>query len=54
MHLFTPCSLLGVTVPNRVVISPMSQYQAQNGYANDWHFAHLSRYVLGGAGLVFT
>jgi len=32
----------------------MSQYIAENGYANDWHFAHLSRFALGGAGLVFT
>jgi 2,4-dienoyl-CoA reductase-like NADH-dependent reductase (Old Yellow Enzyme family) len=32
----------------------MSQYISKNGYANDWHFVHLSRFALGGAGLVFT
>ena len=54
MHLFDPLTLRGVTIPNRVVISPMSQYIARDGYANDWHFAHLARFALGGAGLVFT
>lgn len=32
----------------------MSQYAATQGYANDWHFAHLSRFALGGAGLIFS
>lgn len=54
MHLFDPLTLRGVTVPNRVVVSPMSQYRALDGFANDWHFAHLARFALGGAGLVFT
>lgn len=53
-HLFTPLQLRAVTIPNRIVVSPMSQYIAVDGYANDWHFAHLSRFALGGAGLVFT
>ena len=53
-HLFKPLTLRAVTIPNRVVVSPMSQYRAVNGIANDWHFAHLSRFALGGAGLVFT
>lgn len=52
--LFAPLTIRGVTLPNRVVISPMSQYRSVDGYANDWHFAHLSRFALGGAGLVFT
>lgn len=54
MSLFSPLTLGGVTIPNRVAISPMSQYRAADGYANDWHFAHLARFALGGAGLVFT
>lgn len=52
--LFTPISLRGVTLKNRVVISPMCQYSAREGLANDWHFAHLAKFALGGAGLVFT
>lgn len=53
-NLFTPFKIGSVTLPNRIVISPMSQYAAENGYANDWHFAHISRFALGGAGLIFT
>ncbi|MBW3647947.1 MAG: NADH:flavin oxidoreductase/NADH oxidase, partial [Actinobacteria bacterium] len=37
---------------NRVVVSPMSQYRAQEGVANDWHLVHLGRFAIGGAGLV--
>ena len=54
MGLFTPFALRELTIPNRTVISPMSQYLAEDGYANDWHMAHLGRFALGGAGLVFT
>lgn len=54
MGLFSSYSLRDVTLPNRIVVSPMSQYIAEDGQANDWHFAHLSRFALGGAGLVFT
>ena len=52
--LLSPITLRGVTSRNRVVISPMCQYSAQDGVANDWHFAHLARFALGGAGLVFV
>jgi 2,4-dienoyl-CoA reductase-like NADH-dependent reductase (Old Yellow Enzyme family) len=52
--LFTPISLRGVTLKNRVVISPMCQYSATEGLANDWHFAHLAKFAIGGAGLVFA
>jgi 2,4-dienoyl-CoA reductase-like NADH-dependent reductase (Old Yellow Enzyme family) len=52
--LFTPFALRGVTVPNRVVISPMQTYAARDGLANDWHFQHLAKYAVGGSGLVFT
>ena len=54
MALFDALTLRGVTIPNRIVIAPMSQYSAVDGYTNDWHFAHLARFALGGAGLVFT
>ena len=54
MPLFAPFTIRGVTLPNRIAVSPMSQYAAVDGEANDWHFAHLSRFAFGGAGLVFT
>jgi len=54
MALFDPFTLRGVTFPNRVAVSPMSQYVSVDGYTNDWHIVHLGRFALGGAGLVFT
>jgi len=52
--LFSPLQLRGITLKNRVVISPMCQYSATDGYADDWHFVHLGKMATGGAGLVFT
>lgn len=53
--LLTSFDLRGVTLPNRIVISPMQQYMAgEDGLARDWHFVHLSKMATGGAGLVFT
>lgn len=52
--LLSPMKLRGLTLPNRVVISPMCQYSAQEGMANDWHFAHLAQFAIGRAGLIFT
>ncbi|GHF57257.1 2,4-dienoyl-CoA reductase-like NADH-dependent reductase (Old Yellow Enzyme family) [Deinococcus metalli] len=52
--LFQPLRLAGVTLPNRVVVSPMCMYSAQGGYANDFHLVHLGQFALSGAGLVFT
>ena len=52
--LFTPIALRGVTLKNRIVISPMCQYSAVDGRANDWHLVHLGRFALGGAAMVFT
>ncbi len=52
--LFTPFALRGVTLPNRVVISPMVQYRAKEGLANDFHLVHLGKFALGRAGTVFT
>ncbi len=51
--LFSPMTVRGVTLPNRIVISPMCQYSAREGLANEWHTVHLGQFALGGAGLVF-
>ncbi len=53
-HLISPFSLRGATFRNRLVVSPMCQYSAQHGLANDWHFAHLARFALGGFGAVIV
>lgn len=53
-HLFQPLTLRGLTVRNRVVISPMCQYSAHEGHLEDWHMVHLGRFATGGAGIVFT
>src|SRR5215472_10537836 len=52
--LFTPLTLREVVLRNRIVVSPMCQYSATDGLANDWHLVHLGRFALGGAGLVFV
>ncbi len=49
--LFQPCALRGVTSSNRIVISPMCQYSAVDGYWSDWHFANASKFASGGAGI---
>ena len=53
-QLFTPFTLRELTLKNRVVVAPMCQYSARHGVANDWHFAHLARFGIGGFGLVFV
>lgn len=53
-RLFSPLSLRGLTLRNRVVISPMCQHAAQDGEATPWHLVHLGKFALGGAGLVLT
>jgi len=50
--LFTPIDLGGITLPNRIVISPMCQYQADDGSMNDWHLVHLGHLSYSGAGLM--
>ncbi|MBX9460538.1 MAG: hypothetical protein KL785_04965 [Brevundimonas sp.] len=52
--MFAPLRLRGLTVPNRVVVSPMCMYSAEDGTVNDFHLVHLGGRALGGAGLVFT
>lgn len=53
-HLFAPLTLRGLTLPNRIAVSPMCQYQAKEGMPTDWHLVHLGGLAQGGAGLVFT
>lgn len=48
--LFTPFRLRGATFRNRIVLSPMCQYQAEDGRPNDWHIAHHGRYATSGLG----
>ena len=50
--LFQPISLRGLTLPNRIVISPMCQYSAIDGCATDWHLIHLGHLAVSGAGLL--
>ena len=52
--LFEPLSIRGVTLRNRVVVSPMCQYSAEDGFANDWHLVHLGSRAIGGAGVVIV
>lgn len=50
--LFSPLTLGGLTLPNRIAIAPMCQYSAESGVASDWHLIHLGSLALGGAGLL--
>ncbi len=52
--MFTPFRLRELVLPNRVVVSPMCQYSAEDGTPNDWHLVHLGSRAVGGAGLVMT
>src|SRR4029077_773075 len=53
-HLFSPISLRGLTLENRIVLSPMCQYAAQKGTANDWHLMHLGSFAVSNVGLIIT
>jgi 2,4-dienoyl-CoA reductase-like NADH-dependent reductase (Old Yellow Enzyme family) len=50
--LFSPYTLRNLTLPNRIVISPMCQYSAENGAATAWHLMHLGSLALSGAGML--
>ncbi len=52
--LFSSFHLRDVTFKNRIAVSPMSQYRAVEGQANDWHLVHLGRFAMGGAALVYA
>ena len=52
VNLFTPLDLGGITLPNRIVISPMCQYSAADGSLTDWHLIHLGHLSYSGAGVM--
>ena len=52
--MFTPLTVRGVTLKNRIVVSPMAQYSAVDGLAGDYHLVHLGARAMGGAGLVLA
>jgi anthraniloyl-CoA monooxygenase len=52
--MFTPFRLRDMLLQNRVVVSPMCQYSAEDGMPDDWHLVHLGSRAVGGAGLVMT
>ncbi|QSQ26827.1 NADH:flavin oxidoreductase/NADH oxidase [Pyxidicoccus parkwayensis] len=52
--LFSPMALRGVQLHNRIAVSPMCQYSADDGFANDWHFVHLGSRAVGGAALIIA
>src|SRR5919206_3606461 len=52
--LFESFTTRGLTLPHRIVVSPMCQYSCTDGFANDWHLVHLGSRAVGGAALVMT
>ena len=53
-ELFAPLTIRGVTLRNRIGVSPMCQYACEDGFATDWHLVHLGSRAVGGAGLVMV
>ena len=53
-NLLSPLKIRGVELPNRIVVPPMCQYSAHEGYVDDWHLVNLGRFAIGGAGLIIT
>src|SRR5512134_1935943 len=51
-NLLDPLTLRGVTMRNRIGVSPMCQYSSEDGKATDWHLVHLGSRAVGGAGLI--
>src|SRR3954465_1159705 len=54
MNLLEPLTIRGVTLRNRIVMSPMCQYSAEEGLANDWHLVHLGSRAVGGVALAIV
>ena len=54
MKLFTPITFRNIELKNRIVMSPMCMYSAENGLANDFHFVHYGSRAQGGVGLIIT
>ena len=53
-HLFSPINIKGITLRNRIGVSPMCQYCYTDGYSNDWQLVHLGARATGGAGLIIA
>jgi NADPH2 dehydrogenase len=53
-RLFEPITLRGLTIPNRIAVSPMCQYMAEDGVPGDWHVVHLGQFAQSGPGLVMV
>ena len=53
-RLFSPITLRGLTLDNRIVLSPMCQYASQDGNPSAWHTVHLGTYALANLGLAIT
>jgi len=53
-QLFSPIVMRGLELPDRIAVSPMCQYAAEDGLMGDWHLMNLGQYAMGAAGLVFT
>jgi len=54
IRLFEPLQLRGMTLSNRIVVEPMTQFSAPDGTAGDWHFVHLGQFANCGAAMVLT
>src|SRR5437763_1675027 len=54
VDLLSPLTVRGLTFRNRIVMSPMCQYSAREGLADDWHLVHLGSRAVGGAALIFV
>jgi 2,4-dienoyl-CoA reductase-like NADH-dependent reductase (Old Yellow Enzyme family) len=52
--LFDSFTTRGLTLPHRIIVSPMCEYSSIDGFANDWHLVHLGSRAVGGAALVIT
>jgi len=52
--LFSPVTIGGLTLPNRIAVSPMCQYSAIDGSANEWHLHHLTSLSVSGSGIVIV
>jgi len=53
-NLFSPLTIKNITLKNRIVMSPMCQYSARDGFTNDWHLVHLGSRAAGGTGLIIA
>src|SRR5215831_10674056 len=54
IDLLSPLTIRGATLRNRIAMSPMCEYSAQDGFANDWHLVHLGSRAVGGAALLMV